>query len=57
MYVWLGYTPEFQLSVVFVSSPLAILIALWGMSDNHKLKKLHSTSLLSSASNFLHLAK
>ena len=57
MYVWLGYTPEFQLSVVFVSSPLAILIALWGMSDNHKLKKLHSTSLLSSASNSLHLAK
>ena len=29
---WMNYTPEFQLTIVLVSSPLALLVALWGMT-------------------------
>jgi hypothetical protein len=28
------YTPEFQVVIVLVSSPLALLVALWGMTSN-----------------------
>jgi hypothetical protein len=28
---WLIHTPEFQLTIVLISSPVALLIALWGM--------------------------
>ena len=31
--VWLRYTPELQFSIVFISSPLALLVALWGMTS------------------------
>ena len=32
--VWLRYTPELQfISIVFISSPLALLVALWGMTS------------------------
>jgi hypothetical protein len=41
IYVWLGYSPQFQLSMEFLSCPLASLIALWGMSDD-KSKKQHA---------------
>jgi hypothetical protein len=30
---WMTYTPEFQLLIVLVSSPLALLVALWGMTS------------------------
>jgi hypothetical protein len=33
---WLQLTPEFQLIVVLISSPLALIVALWGMTDNRK---------------------
>ena len=26
------YTPEFQLTITLISSPLALLVALWGMT-------------------------
>jgi hypothetical protein len=35
--VWITYTPEFQAIVVLVSSPLALLISLWGMTSNSTL--------------------
>ena len=29
---WMSFTPEFQSTIVLVSSPLALLVALWGMT-------------------------
>ncbi len=29
---WMLYTPEFQLTITMISSPLALLVALWGMT-------------------------
>jgi len=37
---WLLYTPEFQLSVVLISSPLALLVALWGMTSKRALQHM-----------------
>jgi hypothetical protein len=34
MSVWMNYTPEFQMMVVLVSSPLALLVVLWGMTPS-----------------------
>ncbi len=31
---WMGYTPEFQVLIVLVSSPVALLVALRGMTSN-----------------------
>jgi hypothetical protein len=31
---WMFYTPEFQVVIVLVSSPLALLVALWGVTPN-----------------------
>jgi hypothetical protein len=39
---WLEFTPEFQLSVVLISSPLALLVALWGMTDKRTLQLMRS---------------
>jgi hypothetical protein len=39
---WLVYTPEFQLSVVLISSPLAMLVALWGMTSERTLQHMRS---------------
>ncbi len=30
---WAARTPEFQVMIVLVSSPLALLVALWGMTS------------------------
>ena len=35
---WMAYTPEFQLLIVLVSSPVALLVALWGMTSNATLQ-------------------
>ncbi len=40
---WLYYTPEFQLSVVLISSPLALLVALWGMTSKRALRQMKSS--------------
>lgn len=29
---WIAYKPEFQLTIVLISSPLSLLVALWGMT-------------------------
>ena len=39
---WLQFTPEFQLSVVLISSPLALIVALWGMTDKRTLQHMRS---------------
>ena len=39
---WLEFTPEFQLIVVLISSPLALLVALWGMTDKRTLQLMRS---------------
>ena len=40
---WLLFTPEFQLSVVLISSPLALLVALWGMTSKRALQHMKSS--------------
>jgi hypothetical protein len=40
--LWLQFTPEFQLIVVLISSPLALLFALWGMTDKRTLQHMRS---------------
>ena len=41
--IWLQFTPEFQLIVVPISSPLALLVALWGMTDKRELQHMRSS--------------
>lgn len=42
MQVWLHFTPEFQLIIMLISSPLASLVALWGMTSDRMWKMLTS---------------
>jgi hypothetical protein len=39
---WAVNTPEFQVTVVLVSSPLTLLVALWGMTSKQMLKAMKS---------------
>ncbi len=39
---WLQDAPEFQLSVVLISSPLALIVALWGMTSERTLQHMRS---------------
>jgi hypothetical protein len=41
--MWMVYTPQFQTTIVLVSSPLALLVALWGMTPKHMLQPLKSS--------------
>jgi hypothetical protein len=40
---WMALTPEFQLLIVLVSSPVALLVALWGMTSNATLHLMQSS--------------
>jgi len=40
MHLFLLYTPEFQILVVLISSPLALLVALWGMTSGRTLQAM-----------------
>jgi hypothetical protein len=42
---WMFYTPEFQTMFVLVSSPFALLVALWGMTPKSTLQLMKSTEL------------
>jgi hypothetical protein len=42
MRTWLLYTPEFQLIVVLISSPLAMIVAMWGMTSDSMLQRMQS---------------
>jgi hypothetical protein len=39
---WAARTPEFQVTVVLVSSPLTLLVALWGMTSRQTLQLMKS---------------
>ena len=43
MSTWLLYTPEFQLMIVLISSPLALLVALLGMTPAATLQLMKSS--------------
>ena len=34
---WMAYTPEFQQAIILISSPVAQLVALWGMTTKSTL--------------------
>ncbi len=40
--VWSTLTPEFQVTIVLVSSPLTLLVALWGMTSSQMLHAMKS---------------
>ena len=39
---WAFNTPEFQVTIVLVSSPLTLLVALWGMTSSQTLHAMKS---------------
>ena len=45
MYLYLTYSPEFQIVVVLISSPLALLVALWGMTSHHTLEAMRRNKM------------
>ena len=40
---WMSYAPQFQLMIELVSSPLALLVALWGMTPKFTLQLMRSS--------------
>jgi hypothetical protein len=40
--LWAESTPEFQVTIVLVSSPLTLLVALWGMTSKQTLEAMKS---------------
>jgi hypothetical protein len=40
---WMSYTPEFQTIIVLISSPLALLVALWGMTPRLTLQRMQQS--------------
>ncbi len=42
IHLWAARTPEFQVTVVLVSSPLTLLVALWGMTSKQTLQAMKS---------------
>jgi hypothetical protein len=40
---WYTYTPEFLPTVVLISSPIALIVALWGMTSKHELLLMTSS--------------
>jgi hypothetical protein len=35
---WMDRTPEFELTMMLISSPLALLVTLWGMTSDRALQ-------------------
>ncbi len=42
MTIWMLLTPQFQMTIILVSSPLALLVALWGMTSRRAIQLLRS---------------
>jgi hypothetical protein len=40
---WMSYTPEFESTIVLISSPVALLVALWGMTSQATLQLMKSS--------------
>jgi hypothetical protein len=55
MTVWMLLTPEFQMIIVLISTPIALLVALWGMTTRRTVRLLASnqTELASARSTML----
>lgn len=47
---WIYFTPEFPLSVEFISSPVALLVALWGMTSHRTLRLMRRATRSNEAS-------
>jgi hypothetical protein len=43
MFFWMLRTPEFQVTIVLISSPLTLLVALWGMTTKVILHLMRSS--------------
>ncbi len=41
--MWISRTPEFQVTIVLISSPLTLLVALWGMTSKLILQTMKSS--------------
>jgi hypothetical protein len=39
----MAYTPQFQLTIILISSPVALLVALWGMTPKSTLQTMQLT--------------
>ena len=44
MQLWLKWTPEFHTAVIFISSPVSLLVALWGMTNQRTVKMMWAGS-------------
>ena len=51
MSLWLFHTPEFQLMAILISSPIAQLVALWGVTTKSTLQLMKPTTRISRASS------
>jgi hypothetical protein len=47
--VWIGFTPEYQAMVILISSPVAMIVALWGMTGKRALQLMKSSGKQSAA--------
>jgi len=52
----MDFTPQLQLSVVLISSPLALLVALWGMTSQRTLQLIAAGGSASANGSLLLLA-
>ena len=48
MHQWMVRTPEFEATVVLISSPLTLLVALWGMTTKYALQLMKTRGKKSS---------
>jgi len=46
---WITFTPEFQTMVILISSPVAMIVALWGMTSKRALQLMKSSGEQSAA--------
>ena len=42
--MWMLFTPHFPLIIILISSPLALLVALWGMTSSSHMRLLASST-------------
>ena len=40
---WITFTPEFRIGIIFISSPLCLLVALWGMTSSRARASMRSS--------------
>ena len=50
MDIWIAFTPVYQTMVILISSPVAMIVALWGMTSKRALQLMKSSGVPSAAS-------